>query len=400
MVSLLAGFFIKNKEDVKNPKVRQQYGMLCGVVGILLNILLFAGKFLAGTISKSISITADAFNNLSDAGSSVITLIGFRMSGAEPDVDHPFGHGRIEYISGLMVSGAILIMAFELIKSSVGKIIHPEPVEFSILVVVILVVSICVKLYMAYYNHKIGKRIGSAAMGATATDSLSDSCATTVVLIAAIAGKLTGLQIDGYCGVLVGIFIFYAGISAARDTLNPLLGQPPEDEFVGQIEELVMKHPEVRGVHDLIVHDYGPGRMMISLHAEVPAEGDILKLHDVVDNIEHELRNELKCEAVIHMDPVVTGDERVDRIKAQMKELLEEIDPQISMHDFRVVIGSTRTNLIFDIVVPFGYKIKDEELIEMIQKRTREKIGENHFVVIQVDKAYYKEKNKKKLSSF
>lgn len=397
MVSVLAGLFIKNKEDVKNPKVRQQYGMLCGMVGILLNILLFAGKFLAGTISKSISITADAFNNLSDAGSSVITLIGFRMSGAEPDVDHPFGHGRIEYISGLIVSGAILIMAFELIKSSVEKIIHPEPVEFSILIGVILLVSIGVKLYMAYYNHSIGKRIESAAMGATATDSLSDSCATTVVLIAAIVGKLTGLQIDGYCGVLVGIFIFYAGISAARDTLNPLLGQPPEDEFVGQIEELVMKYPEVRGIHDLIVHDYGPGRMMISLHAEVPAEGDILKLHDVVDNIEHELRNELKCEAVIHMDPVVTGDEQVDRMKAQMKALLEEIDPQISMHDFRVVIGPTHTNLIFDIVVPFGYKVKDEELIEIIQKKTKEKIGENHFVVIQVDKAYCKEKNKKKI---
>lgn len=393
MVSVLAGFFIKNKEDVKNPKVRQQYGMLCGIVGILLNILLFTGKFLAGTISKSISITADAFNNLSDAGSSVITLIGFRMSGAEPDVDHPFGHGRIEYISGLIVSGAILIMAFELVKSSIEKIIHPQPVEFSILVVVILIVSIGVKLYMAYYNHSIGKRIESAAMGATATDSLSDSCATTVVLIAAIVGKLTGLQIDGYCGVLVGIFIFYAGISAARDTLNPLLGQPPEDEFVGQIEELVMKHPEVRGIHDLIVHDYGPGRMMISLHAEVPAEGDILKLHDVVDNIEHELRNELKCEAVIHMDPVVTGDEKADRIKAQMEEVLAEIDPRISMHDFRVVIGPTHTNLIFDIVVPFGYKVKDEELIEIIQKRTKEKIGENHFVVIQVDKAYYKEKN-------
>lgn len=393
MVSVLAGFFIKNKEDVKNPKVRQQYGMLCGIVGILLNILLFTGKFLAGTISKSISITADAFNNLSDAGSSVITLIGFRMSGAEPDVDHPFGHGRIEYISGLIVSGAILIMAFELVKSSIEKIIHPQPVEFSILVVLILIVSIGVKLYMAYYNHSIGKRIESAAMGATATDSLSDSCATTVVLIAAIVGKLTGLQIDGYCGVLVGIFIFYAGISAARDTLNPLLGQPPEDEFVGQIEELVMKHPEVRGIHDLIVHDYGPGRMMISLHAEVPAEGDILKLHDVVDNIEHELRNELKCEAVIHMDPVVTGDEKADRIKAQMKEVLAEIDPRISMHDFRVVIGPTHTNLIFDIVVPFGYKVKDEELIEIIQKRTKEKIGENHFVVIQVDKAYYKEKN-------
>lgn len=397
MVSILAGLFIKNKEDVKNPKVRQQYGMFCGIVGILLNILLFGGKFLAGTLSKSISITADAFNNLSDAGSSVITLIGFRMSGAEPDVDHPFGHGRIEYISGLIVSGAILIMAFELIKSSVEKIIHPEPVEFSILIGVILIVSIGVKLYMAYYNYSIGKRIGSAAMGATATDSLSDSCATTVVLIAAVVGKLTGLQIDGYCGVLVGVFIFYAGISAARDTLNPLLGQPPEDEFVEQIEELVMKHQEVRGIHDLIVHDYGPGRLMISLHAEVPAEGDILKLHDVVDNIEHELRNELKCEAVIHMDPVVTGDEQVDRMKEQMKALLEEIDPQISMHDFRVVIGPTHTNLIFDIVVPFGYKVKDEELIEIIQKRTKEKIGENHFVVIQVDKAYCKEKNNKKI---
>ncbi len=393
MVSVLAGFFIKNKDDVKNPKVRQQYGMLCGIVGILLNILLFFGKFLAGTISKSISITADAFNNLSDAGSSVITLIGFRMSGAEPDVDHPFGHGRIEYISGLIVSGAILIMAFELMKSSVGKIIHPKPVEFSILAAVILIVSICVKLYMAYYNHRIGKKIESAAMGATATDSLSDSCATTVVLIAAIVGKLTGLQIDGYCGVLVGIFIFYAGISAARDTLNPLLGQPPEDEFVEQIEELVMKYPEVSGIHDLIVHDYGPGRMMISLHAEVPAEGDILKLHDVVDNIEHELRNELKCEAVIHMDPVVTGDEKVNKMKAQMKEVLKEIDARISMHDFRVVIGPTHTNLIFDIVVPFGYKVKDEELIEIIQKRTKEKIGENYFVVIQVDKAYCKEKN-------
>lgn len=392
MVSVLAGLFIKNKEDVKNPQVRQKYGMFCGVVGILLNVLLFTGKFLAGTISKSISITADAFNNLSDAGSSVITLIGFRMSGAEPDVDHPFGHGRIEYVSGLIVSGAILIMAFELIKSSVEKIIHPEPVEFSMVAVGILIVSICVKLYMAYYNHSIGKKIESAAMGATATDSLSDSCATTVVLIAAIVGKLTGLQIDGYCGVLVGIFIFYAGISAARDTLNPLLGQPPEEAFVEQIEELVLKHSEVSGIHDLVVHDYGPGRMMISLHAEVPADGDILKLHDVIDNIEHELRNQLKCEAVIHMDPVVTGDEQVNKLKVQVHELLKEIDEKISMHDFRVVMGPSHTNLIFDIVVPFGYKMKDEELTELIQMKTEEKIGKNHFTVIEVDKSYCKEK--------
>lgn len=392
MISVLAEIFIKNKEEVKDPQVRQKYGMLCGMLGILLNVLLFIGKFLAGTVSKSISITADAFNNLSDAGSSVITLIGFRMSGAEPDVDHPFGHGRIEYISGLIVSGAILIMAFELIKSSVEKIIHPEAVEFSIMAAVILLISIGVKLYMAYYNHSIGKKIESAAMKATAMDSLSDSCATTVVLVAAIAGKLTGLQIDGYCGVLVGVFIFYAGINAARDTLNPLLGQPPKEEFVEQIEELVLKHEDVRGIHDLVVHDYGPGRVMISLHAEVPAEGDILKLHDVVDNIEHELRSELKCEAVIHMDPIVTGDEQVNRLKEQMQEVLGKIDKKISMHDFRVVTGPTHTNLIFDIVVPFGYGVKDEELVALIQERTREQLGENHFVVIQVDKAYCKEK--------
>ncbi len=387
MVSILAGIFIKNREDVKNSQVRQKYGILCGTVGIFLNLLLFAGKFLAGTMSRSISITADAFNNLSDAGSSVITLIGFRMSGAEADVDHPFGHGRIEYISGLIVSGAILIMAFELIKTSVTKIIHPEPVEFSMLAVVILIISIGVKLYMTYYNRTIGKKIESAAMAATAMDSLSDCCATAVVLAAAIIGKITGLQIDGYCGVLVGIVIFAAGISAARETLNPLLGQPPEKEFVDEIEALVMKYPEVIGTHDLIVHDYGPGRLMISLHAEVPAEGDILKLHDVIDNIEQELRRELKCEAVIHMDPVVTRDQAVSKLKNQMKEVLKAIDETISMHDFRVVAGPTHTNLIFDIVIPFGYKVKDEELIEIIQKKTRENIGENHFVVIQVDKA-------------
>ena len=387
MISVLAGVFIKNKEDVKNPQVRQKYGMLCGIVGIFFNIFLFAGKFLAGTISKSISITADAFNNLSDAGSSLITLIGFRMSGAEPDVDHPFGHGRIEYVSGLIVSGAILIMAFELVKSSVEKIIHPEPVEFSILAVAILVVSICVKLYMAYYNRSISKKIESAAMGATAVDSLSDSCATTVVLIATIVGKITGLQIDGWCGVLVGIFIFCAGISAAKDTLNPLLGQPPEEEFVAQIEELVLRHPEIIGVHDLIVHDYGPGRMMISLHAEVPAEGDILKLHDVVDNIEHELRRELKCEAVIHMDPVVTGDEQVDHLKEEMQKLLSCIDEKISMHDFRVVMGPSHTNLIFDILLPYEYSMTDEQVVAYLKEKIAE-IDPTYQAVIDVDKAY------------
>lgn len=390
MVKLLAKAWIKDYEDTGNPKVRQAYGMLCGTIGIFLNVLLFTGKFIAGFMTGSISITADAFNNLSDAGSSVITLIGFKMAGAKPDVEHPFGHGRIEYISGLIVSGAILIMAFELVKTSIDKIINPRKVEYSGLAVVILLASIGIKMYMAYYNRKVGKKIESAAMGAAAIDSLSDTCATAVVLAAAVVGKATGLQIDGYCGVLVGLFIFYAGISAARETLNPLLGQAPEEDFVQKIEALVMAHPEICGIHDLLVHDYGPGRLMISLHAEVPAEGDIIKLHDVIDNAEHELRRELNCEAVIHMDPVVTSDERVIKLKEEVKELLKKIDPMVTMHDFRVVMGTTHTNLIFDVVVPFGYKKTDEELMAEIQQKVKGKLGRNYFTVIEVDKAYIK----------
>lgn len=390
MIKLLAKVWIKDYEDTKNPKVRQGYGMLCGTIGIFLNILLFAGKFLAGSITHSISITADAFNNLSDAGSSVVTLIGFKMAGAKPDVEHPFGHGRIEYISGLIVSGAILIMAFELIKTSIEKIINPQKVEYSGLAVIILLVSMGVKMYMAFYNKRIGRKIESAAMGAAAIDSLSDTCATAVVLIAGLAGKMTGIQVDGYCGVMVGLFIFYAGISAARETLNPLLGQAPEEDFVHEIEALVMAHQEICGIHDLLVHDYGPGRLMISLHAEVPAEGDILKLHDIIDNVEHELRRELNCQAVIHMDPVVTSDERVIKLKEVIRELLKEIDPMVSMHDFRVVIGPSHTNLIFDVLIPFGYQKNDDELAGIIQKKVWEKLGEKYFTVIEVDKAYIK----------
>lgn len=388
MVGFLAKIFIKDYKNTSEPKVRQAYGILCGAVGICLNVLLFLGKFLAGSISNSISIMADAFNNLSDAGSSVVTLIGFKLAGAKPDIGHPFGHGRMEYISGLIVSGAILIMAFELVKSSVEKIIHPQPVEYNTTALVILVVSIGVKLYMSFYNRKLGNKIGSAAMRATATDSMSDSIATLVVLIAAIVGKLTNLQIDGYCGILVGLFIFYAGINAARETLNPLLGQPPEPEFVEEIEQLVRSYPEVCGVHDLIVHDYGPGRRMISLHAEVPAEGDILKLHDTIDNIEVRLRTELKCDAVIHMDPVVTKDERILHLKKQMEELLREIDAAITMHDFRVVTGPTHTNLIFDVVVPFDFWMKDDMLLFVLQQKVWESVGTDHFCAVQVDKAF------------
>lgn len=386
MITLLAKIFIKEKED--KAKIRQGYGMLCGIVGILLNILLFAGKFLAGTISNSIAITADAVNNLSDAGSSVVTLIGFRLAGAKPDTRHPFGHGRIEYVSGLVVSAAILLMAYELIRDSIAKILHPGETEFSPLIVLILTVSILVKLYMAFYNNTIGKKLDSAAMRATAMDSLSDTCATTVVLIAALVGHFTDLYIDGYCGVLVGIFILYAGINAAKETLNPLLGQAPEKEFVEQIEQIVLSHQEICGIHDLIVHDYGPGRQMISLHAEVPSEGNILEIHDVIDNVEKELRVKLGCDATIHMDPIVTSDEHIGELKTTVYAIVKEIDEVITMHDFRVVTGPTHTNLIFDIMVPFKFRISDEELIRMIQKKVKEKLGDSNFAVINVDKAY------------
>ena len=275
MITLLSKIFVNGKENE-----RQAYGTLCSVVGIMLNVMLFAGKYFAGIISHSIAITADAFNNLSDAGSSFITLIGFRFAGKKPDTEHPFGHGRFEYISGFIVSIAILMMGFELGKSSVSKIIHPVAVETGKLSIIILFISVCVKLYMALYNTRIGKKIDSTAMKATAMDSLSDMVATSVVLLSMLIMKFTCLSIDGISGLLVALFILYAGYNAAKDTLGPLLGQPPKKEFVHEIEDIVLSYEDVVGIHDLVVHDYGPGRCMISLHAEVPGDGDIYKLHD------------------------------------------------------------------------------------------------------------------------
>lgn len=386
MITLLAKIFIKDTED--KSKLREAYGMMCGIVGVCFNILLFVGKFLAGTFSNSIAITADAFNNLSDAGSSVVTLLGFKLAGAKPDTEHPFGHGRIEYISGLVVAAAILLMGYELIRDSIGKILHPEETEFTVLVAVILIASILVKLYMAYYNRSVGKKLDSTAMKAVATDSLSDMVATTVVLLASVFTHFTGIKIDGYCGLIVGALVGYAGFDAARETLNPLLGQPPSREFVEKIDEIVMSHPEVCGMHDLIVHDYGPGRQMISLHAEVPAEGNILELHEVIDNIETELRRELGCEATIHMDPIVTSDEHVSETKAAMVSLIKAIDEELSIHDFRMVTGESHTNLIFDVLAPFNFRLTDEELLTEILQDVQEHFGENYYVVAKVDHSY------------
>ena len=387
MIALLAKWLIPDHQNTSDAVVRRAYGQLCGIVGIALNVLLFIGKFFAGTLSGSIAITADAFNNLSDAGSSVVTLLGFRLAGRKPDPEHPFGHGRIEYISGLAVSALILLMGVELAKSSLDKIASPQPVEFSAVAVAILLASIAVKFYMSLYNRRIGKKINSSAMVATGIDSLSDTISTAAVLIAMVVGKFSGLMIDGWVGMLVALFILYSACRAAMETLDPLLGQAPEEEFVQRIEALVMAHDEVCGIHDLVVHDYGPGRVMISLHAEVPASGDILELHDVIDGIEMELREQLDCEAVIHMDPIVTDDALTTELRQKMAQLVREVDARATIHDFRMVMGPTHTNLIFDAVVPFGAEKSNRQMEEEIKQKVRQLEGA-YFAVVRVENSY------------
>lgn len=387
MVSLLAKLLINNPRDYSDPTVRRKYGVLCGFLGIVLNILLFLGKFFAGVLSGSIAITADAFNNLSDAGSSLITLVGFRLAGQKPDPQHPFGHGRFEYISGLFVSMMILLMGFELTKTSVEKIFHPESVVFNWLTIVILTVSIAVKLYMGLYNRSIGKKIHSAAMMATMTDSLGDAVATAAVLAATILSRFTTLNIDGYCGAAVGGMILIAGIRSAKETISPLLGQPPEEEFVRQIEETVLSRPGVSGIHDLIVNDYGPGRKIISLHAEVPADADIWEAHDMIDNIEQEISTKLGCIAVIHMDPIATDDETTVLLRRTIAEEVKTIHPGITVHDLRTVPGPTHTNVIFDAVLPFDSKLTEGEAKEMITALVAER-HENLRAVVCIDRSF------------
>ena len=385
MITCLAKFWIRESDS--EEKKRRVYGTLGAVVGIFLNICLFAGKYLAGFLSGSIAIMADAFNNLSDAGSSFISLIGFVFSGKKPDLDHPFGHGRIEYLAGLGVSFLILLMGVELAKNSVQKILHPVSVQISTLSIAVLSASILVKLYMAYYNHAIGKKIRSATMAATATDSLSDAAATTVVLLAMLFLAVTGINIDGYCGILVAVFILAAGIGAAKETVSPLLGQAPDPEFVKEIKELVMQHKEVLGIHDMAVHDYGPGRVMVSLHAEVSGDGNIYELHDLIDRIERELKEKLHCETVIHMDPIDVGNVKTVEMKEEMVKLVKAIDERLTIHDFRMVTGTTHHNMIFDVVIPADFKLSQEELKDIIQKKVWEK-WPDYYVVIDIDTAY------------
>ena len=387
MIKLLTKLFIKDHENVANAAVRRAYGTMCSLYGIFLNLLLFAGKYIAGLISGSVAITADAFNNLSDAGSSIITLLGFAIAGKKPDPDHPFGHGRAEYLAGLVLSGVIILMGFELVKSSFEKILHPEPISSGLLPAVILVCSILVKFYMCLYNRSVGKKINSAAMQATATDSLSDSIATTVVLLSMGISYFFHVNIDGYAGLLVAVFIIYAGFNAAKDTVSPLLGQAPDPEFVQQVADIVTAHPEVVGIHDLAVHDYGPGRVMVSLHAEVSGDGNIFDLHDAIDTAETELKEQLGCIATIHMDPIEADNTEVSQMRAAVAEKLKELDDVISIHDFRMVPGPTHTNLIFDAVVPADYKKSDEELAASIRQHIHQ-TWPDRYAVVNIDHSY------------
>jgi len=386
MIQFLIRHFIPTPENTGSPAVRQAYGRLSGVTGILLNLLLAGGKALAGLLTGSISVMADAVNNLSDAGSSVVTLLGFRLAGKKPDADHPFGHGRIEYLSGLFVAMLILLVGVELFKSSLDKILHPSPVTFSVLSAVILVLSVLVKLWLSLFNRTLGKQIHSAAMLATAADSLSDAGATAAVLVGLIAGTFTSLPVDGWIGLGVSLFIFKAGWGAAKDTIDPLLGTPADPELICSIERSVLAHSDILGIHDLVLHDYGPGRRMMSLHAEVNSCCDIMSIHDEIDNIEQELRNTYGIETVIHMDPICT-DESTLRLRVLTTEVVRQIDPALTIHDFRAVPGPTHTNLIFDVVAPHSFRMEDTALREIIRNQLLG-IDPAYQAVIQVDHSY------------
>lgn len=386
MISILRRLFIR--EDRLSPAdLRSAYGMLCGLVGIFLNVCLFIGKYVAGVISGSISITADAVNNLSDAGSSIITLAGFKFGSRKADKEHPFGHGRYEYISGLAVSVIILLVGYELLRTSIGKIISPEPVEAGIVSVCILIASILVKFYMFFYNRTIGKKLDSPAMQATAADSLNDCIATGVVLLCMLINLFTNVNVDGWGGLFVAAFILYAGFNSARETLSPLLGKAPEPEVIAQIEKIALGYPEILAVHDLVVHDYGPGRLMVSLHAEVSGKDDIYHLHDIIEHAEADINKAVGCESVIHMDPVETDNEEVTRTRELVAEAAKSIHPEITIHDFRMVRCSDYVNLIFDAVLPFESGLRKKEFRADMQKACEERVGKCN-LVMKIDHPY------------
>lgn len=387
MTKMLVKMFIKDPDNVKDAKVREKYGILGGAVGIVCNIILAISKFLVGTFTNSISITADAVNNLSDAGSSIVTVFGFKAASKPADDEHPFGHGRLEYICALIVSFLVLMMGYELIRSSIDKIINPAPLKFSWPAVAVLILSICVKLWMAFFNKSLGKRINSPAMTAVVADSLSDTAATSVSMISLICAAFTDIPLDGYMGIIVALFIFASGIGILKDTVGPLLGESPSPELVKDFQNKIMSYDGVVGVHDIIIHNYGPNRTFASAHAEVPADADIMKSHDTIDLIERDIYREFGIFTVIHLDPIVTDDENVLKLKEEVTEIVKGIDDRFSIHDFRVVTGPTHTNIVFDLVKPHKFQMKDTQLKNLIEEQVK-KLDERYFIVITFEYSY------------
>ena len=386
MLTFLIGRFAHGADASASPAARLTCGVIAAALGIALNIILFAVKLGAGLVSRSIAVTADAFNSLSDAASSLVTLIGFRLAGKRPDPNHPFGHGRLEYVSGLIVAMLVILVGANLLRSSLGEIIAPAAVSFTPLTAATLLASIGVKLYMCLYNRALGRRISSAAMHAASADSLGDMLSTAAVLAALIVARFTGLHIDGWAGLAVSLFILFSGASAARETISPLLGEAPSQELVDKITRDVLGGGHVLGLHDLIVHDYGPGRRMVSLHAEVPAEGNFVAMHDEIDAIERRLREELGCDAVIHMDPVVTDDKRVAPLREAVTARLQAgVDPRIRLHDFRVLDSGRRTRLIFDLVAPYDLAVSDEALMQAADYAVKG-LDSSYEAVVRIDK--------------
>lgn len=387
MTGFLVKLFVKNYEETGVPEVRASYGKLSGIVGIVCNVLLFAAKFILGTVTASVAITADAFNNLGDASSGIVSFLGFKMASRPADKEHPYGHARYEYLAGLTVCVLILVIGVELLKESFGKIVHPEPVAFSWVTILVLVLAIGVKLWLAVFNRSIGKKINSQTLLATAADSRNDVIATGAVILATVLSHVTKLSLDGYMGLLVALFILYSGVNLVKETLDPILGKAADEDLVREIEKRIMSYPGVFGTHDLMIHDYGPGRLFGSVHVEVAAEEDVLKSHDMVDNIERDFLNELNIHLIVHMDPIITKDESVRNLRHWLAKEVKKVHEELTIHDLRVVPGETHTNVIFDCVVPHGLKRSDEQVKEAIDLLVKETYP-NYFCVITIDHSY------------
>lgn len=388
MTDLIVKAFIKDYKNTTDSKVRMKYGILSGCVGIALNVVLCLMKFFVGSITGSIAITADAVNNLSDAGSSAVTVFGFKMAGKPADKDHPFGHGRIEYITAMIVSFIIMFMGVELAIQSVNKIRSPEDVKFSLVGAIIIAVSILGKLWLAFFNKKLGKKIDSPAMTAVVADSISDIAATSVTLIALIlANFFPSLHIDGWLGILVACFVLKAGLDIFRDTLSTLIGTPPSKELVDDIKKRIMSYDHVSGIHDLIIHNYGPDHFFATVHVEIPADIDVMVGHDIIDNIENDIKKELGIDLTIHYDPLVVNNERVTELKELTESVVKGISEELSIHDFRVVDGPMHTNLIFDVVIPYGFAETPAEIIEKISLKISE-VNSSYFAVIKAEHSF------------